>query len=46
MKPKLVRDKTYPETWRILADGKLSDMVNRARAKHALRKLLDGETDD
>jgi hypothetical protein len=31
----LIRDKTYPTMWRFrLADGTLSDLFNRARAKN------------
>ena len=33
---RIVRDQKYPNMWRIeFPDGKLSDMVNRTRAKDA-----------
>jgi hypothetical protein len=33
---RIVQDQTYPSMWRIeLPDGRLTDMVNRSRAKDA-----------
>jgi hypothetical protein len=40
---KVARDTTYSNMWRVkLPSGKLSDMVNRARAKDAARAILLG----
>ena len=45
---RIVRDQKYPNMWRIeFPDGKLSDMVNRTRAKdaamaHGLRMIDPG----
>lgn len=38
MESKLIQDKTYPEMYRIeWPDGEISDMVNKTRAKEAIR---------
>jgi len=37
-KAKLLQDKTYPSMWRVKwPDGEVSDMVNKTRAKDAIR---------
>lgn len=37
-KAKLVQDSVYPEMWRVKwPDGVVSDMVNKTRAKDAIR---------
>ena len=47
---RIVRDEKYPTMWRVqMPDGRLTDMVNRTRAKDAansaaLRILNDEET--
>lgn len=39
---KLVQDTVYPTMWRVLwPDGELSDMVNKTRAKDAIRAFED-----
>ena len=38
----IVRDETYSHMWRVkYPDGRLSDMVNRTRAKDAAMTMLD-----
>ena len=38
----VIPDETYPTMWRVRSpDGKLSDMVNRVRAKDAADAMLD-----
>lgn len=44
MKPKLIQDEKYPSMWHILwPDGEISDMVNKTRAKDAIRVFEEGE---
>ena len=39
----IVPDKTYPNMWRVkYSDGRLSDMVNRTRAKDAAQSIALG----
>jgi hypothetical protein len=37
----IVWDATWPSMWRVLLDGKISDMTNRTRAKEAALTLLN-----
>jgi hypothetical protein len=40
----IVPDEKYPQMWRVkYPDGRLSDMVNRTRAKDAAMAMLDRE---
>lgn len=44
MLPKLKQDKTYPTMYRVKwPDGELSDMVNKTRAKDAIRVFIERE---
>ncbi len=42
MYPELVEDPVYPDMYRVRwEDGKISDMVNKTRAKDAIRVFLE-----